>query len=204
VCLDPAGQAASSSLDNWQWRLSGDGITAATSEGWEPRDPSRYIARLKERAPELEDAALVYVREALGAFNARCYLATTVMIGVAVEQVFGRAASAFATTLPAGQATLLRALLDNPATSYNKRVLEFRKRLEPRRTGLPEGTADTLTMDAVADLLRLAARNAAGHPTGGRVDEDTAFTHLQIAGQYLAKMTVLAVYFENRASSGRA
>lgn len=44
-------------------------------------------------------------------------------------------------------------------------------------------------------LLRVA-RNDAGHPTGVRIDEDTARAHLLVAAGYLGKMTELRAYFE--------
>lgn len=198
VYLDPAGQGRASSWDNWYWRISAIGIEAATGGSWEPRDPERYLDRLRRRAPDLDPAAESYVREALRAFNARCYLATSVMLGVAAEQVFGRLAAAFVEAI-APEADALRKLLDNPGTTYYRRFVEFRKRIEPRRGELPDGLADSLTLDAVADLLRVT-RNAAGHPTGATVDEDTAYTHLQMAGRFLAKMTELAMYFERHQS----
>jgi hypothetical protein len=199
VFPDPAGQAYASSMDNWQWRLSDRGVQAATNQSWEPRDPPRYLARLKERAPALDPVALTYVHEALLAFNAQCYLATSVMLGVAGEQVFTRIADAFAAAA-GSDGEQLRKLLDNPRSSYFQRFTDFRKRLEPHRADLPEGLADNLTLDAVADLLRVT-RNAAGHPTGEAIDEDTAFTHLQMAGRYLAKMTELALHFEREAQA---
>lgn len=68
------------------------------------------------------------------------------------------------------------------------------------RPQLPENLADTLTLDAVADLLRVT-RNDAGHPTGRRIDEDTAYTHLQMAARYLQKMTALEAHFLSEASA---
>ncbi|HEX8207054.1 MAG TPA: hypothetical protein VF587_13420 [Solirubrobacteraceae bacterium] len=194
VYLDPAGQERASTWDNWRWRLSARGIQAATGGSWEPRDPERYLDRLTTRCPELDTAAVAYVREALHAFNARCYLASSVMLGVAAEQVFGRLASAFARAYETDAASLSK-LLGNPSTTYYKRFQEFRKRLEPRRGDLPDGLADNLTLDAVADLLRIT-RNNAGHPSGRTVDEDTAYTHLQMAARFLTKMTELAAHFE--------
>jgi hypothetical protein len=87
VYIDPAGQGRASSWDNWRWRLSSRGIQAATGGGFEPRDPEGFLTRLRRNCPELEPAAERYVREALAAFNARCFLATSVMLGVAAEQV---------------------------------------------------------------------------------------------------------------------
>ena len=146
---------------------------------------------------QLAVEALTYFEEALRAFNARCYLASSVMLGVAAEQVFGRLAAAFVAARPVDTGRLQALLSDN--TSHYRRFDEFRKRLEPIRGTLPEGLAEAITLDAVADLLRVT-RNAAGHPTGRRVDEETAYAHLVMAAMLLAKMTELADHFERQVS----
>src|SRR5262249_39195386 len=161
---DPAGQAGAGSFDNWCWRLSEDGRAAAQTNSWEPRDPQRYLARLRDRAPSLDPIADMYVTEALRSFNARCFLASSVMLGVAAEQVFGRVAEAFVAGAPSNTEKL-RKLLERQSATYHQRFDEFRKRLEPLRPSLPDGLSDSITLDAVADLLRVT-RNAAGHPSG--------------------------------------
>lgn len=197
IFLDPSGQAHASSWDNWRWRLTDAGRHTVGSGTWEPRDPARFMSRLRDRSPSLANEALTYFEEALRAFNARCYLASSVMLGVAAEQVFGRLAAAFVAARPGDTRRLQALLSDN--TSHYRRFDEFRKRLEPIRGTLPEGLADAITLDAVADLLRVT-RNAAGHPTGRRVDEETAYAHLVMAAMLLAKMTELADHFERQAS----
>lgn len=197
--LDPAGQAAAGTFDNWRWRLSEDGRAAAQSDSWEPRDPQRYLARLRDRSPSLDPVADMYVTEALRSFNARCFLASSVMLGVAAEDVFGRVAKAFVAGVPSDNEKL-RKLLGRQSATYHQRFTEFRKRLEPLRPSLPDGLADSITLDAVADLLRVT-RNAAGHPSGQRIDEETAYTHLNIAGVLLVKMVELAEHFERLANA---
>jgi hypothetical protein len=135
----------------------------------------------------------------LSAFNARCYLATSVMLGVASERVLDGLARALVDAR-GDSAKKLRAALENPRTSQLTRFTELRKQLEPMRPNLPEGLGDTLTLDAVADLLRLT-RNEAGHPTGATVDEDTAYTHLQMAARYIQKMTSLEAFFRTQTGS---
>ncbi|HSH60959.1 MAG TPA: hypothetical protein VK988_15240 [Acidimicrobiales bacterium] len=194
--LDPAGQ--SSGTDNWRWRLSGAGASVASAGAWEPRDPEGYLRRLRAYRPEIDPVAVGYVEEALRAFNARCYLATSVMLGVASERVVGGLARAVVEAVP--NATKLRAAVENPKVTQFSRFQELRKQLEPMRPELPDDLGDTLTMDAVADLLRIT-RNEAGHPTGRQVDEDTAYTHLQMAARYLQKITMLNAHFRDRTES---
>ena len=166
---------------------------AATGGTWEPRDPEGYLRRLRSHSPTIDAGALRYVEEALRAFNARCYLATSVMLGVASERVFDGLARSLRDAV-GDSAKKLGEALDNPRTSQFTRFTELRRVLEPMRVQLPDGLADTLTLDAVADLLRIT-RNDAGHPTGSEVDEDTAYTHLQMAARYLQKMTSLQAHF---------
>jgi hypothetical protein len=197
--LDPSGQSGS---DNWHWRLSEVGLLAAGGGTWEPRDADGFLRRLRKQAPDVDPDALVYLNESLRAFNARCYLSSSVMLGVAAEQVFMGLARAVVAAV-GNRATKLRTALDNPRSSQNARFDELRKVLESDRASLPQGLADPLTLDAVTDLLRVT-RNDAGHPSGVPIDEDTARTHLAVAGGYLAKMTELRKHFEATAAQTAA
>jgi hypothetical protein len=94
--------------------------------------------------------------------------------------------------------TRLREALNKPGSSQNLRFKELRKALEPIRPQLPDGLADPVTLDAVADLLRIA-RNEAGHPTGKAIDEGTAHTHLYMGAELLQKLTALTAYLDNKA-----
>lgn len=192
VYLDPGIQGP----DNWNWRLSRSGIEAATGGAWEPRDPRGYLRRLRQSSPGIDSIAIRYVEEALRAFNARCYLASSVMLGVASERVVEGLARVVS-ELRGDRAKKLRTALDNPRASQLSRFQELRKQLEPMRPELPDDLGDTLTLDAVANLLRLT-RNEAGHPTGAEVGEDTAYTHLQMAAIYLQKMTALQEFLAQK------
>lgn len=198
VYLDPAGQG--SSTDNWQWRLSALGTRVISGGPWEPADPEGYLRRLRQDIPALDLDALAYVEEALRSFSARCYIAASVMLGVASEQVFNGLAAALVASHPATTQKLQNLIVD-PRATYYARFQELRKRLEPIRDTLPAPLTDTLTLDAVADLLRVT-RNNAGHPTGVSIDEDTARTHLQMAALYLRKMTALRMHLQQAAPAG--
>lgn len=199
VYLDPAGQPG---MDNWRWRLSQDGIAVASSGTWEPRDPEGFLQRLRRHDPPVDPGAFVYLNEALRSFNARCYLSTTVMLGVAVEQVFIGLAEAVVRAEP-GRGAPLRNALDSHSSNQRARFTYLRKILEPLRPQLPEGLADQITLDSIADLLRVS-RNDAGHPTGTTVDEDTARLHLISAALLMTKMTDLRDYFTMAAAASDA
>ncbi len=191
VFLDTARQG--SGTDNWRWRLSADGQRVAKGGTWEPRDPDGFLARIRREIPELDDLVELYLTEALQSFNGRCYLATSVMLGVAAERAFLVMAASFAASSLPGASAMAKEL-DKPRSNYFALWAEFRKRIEPVRQKLPNGLADPLTLDAIADLIRLT-RNEVGHPTGRQIDVDTARVHLTIAPVYLRKMSLLATHF---------
>ena len=190
--LDTAGQG--SGTDNWQWRLSADGQRIAKGGSWEPRDPDGYLDRVRREIPDLDEFVEMYLTEALRSFNGRCYLATSVMLGVAAERAFLVMAAAYAASSVPGAQAMARELA-RPRSNYFALWTEFRKRIEPVRQDLPDGLADSLTLDAIADLIRLT-RNEVGHPTGRQIDEDTARVHLTIAPTYLRKMRALTIHFD--------
>lgn len=191
IYLDTAGQG--SGTDNWRWCLSTDGRRVAQGGTWEPRDPDGYLKRIKREIPDLDGLVELYLIEALRSFNSRCYLATSVMLGVAAERAFAVMAASYASSAVPGAPAMAK-VLSRPHSSYFVLWTEFRKRIEPVRSDLPDGLADALTLDAIAGLVRLT-RNEVGHPTGRRIDEDTARVHLTIAPLYLRKMQLLTVHF---------
>lgn len=192
IYLNPGNQG--SGTDNWRWRLSEDGKSAADGGSWEPRDPDGYLNRLRRGIPNLDELVELYLTEALQSFNGRCYLATSVMLGVAAERSFHIMAQNFAQSPMPGAEYMAKELV-KPRTNYSVQWLEFRKRIESARKDLPDGLDEVLTMDAIGDLIRLT-RNQAGHPTGSLVDEETARAYLTIAPLYLKKMNLLAEHFE--------
>lgn len=200
IYLDTAGQG--SGTDNWQWSLSADGHRVAKGGSWEPRDPDGYLDRLRREIPDLDDLIELYLTEALQSFNGRCYLATSVMLGVAAERAFLVMAQSYATSSMAGAPAMAKELA-KPRSNYFALWTEFRKRIEPVRHDLPDGLADALTLDAIADLIRLT-RNEVGHPTGRQIDEDTARVHLTIAPAYLRKMQQLTLHFAGQSGGVEA
>lgn len=190
IFINPSGQW--SSKDNWRWDLTSAGKQATDGGSWEPRDADGFLKRLRRHRPAVDRVAVVYVVEALRAFNARGYLATSVMLGVASERMIQVVAEGASSNF-GDTAAKLRKVLDNPRTSAYTRFSELRRLLEHHRASIPDELIDPILLDGVAHLLRVA-RNQAGHPTGSAIDEETARAHLVIGGTYLQKMATLEAH----------
>jgi hypothetical protein len=195
VYLDRARQPAS---ENWSWRVTVRGRRVASGESeWEPQDVQGFLRRLRNHTNPMDRIVLKYVEEALRAFNARCFMASSVMLGTASEQAVNELAASVITHVGTAKTAKLASSLASPRASQYSRFVALRDHLTAIRGTLPDGTADPVTLDAVADLLRVT-RNAAGHPSGAAIDEDTAYTHLQMGGRYLLKMTDLGAWLDAR------
>jgi hypothetical protein len=186
-----------SAPENWKWRLTERGTRAVRADReYEPDDPEGYLALLEDRLSGLDAGVTVYASEALHAYGARCFLASSVMLGVASERAFQLLAEAFLGTLAGREAEGLNTILSNPRQTFVAKFREFRKRLEPRRSLLPEELSDNLalTLDGVLDLLRVA-RNESGHPSGRYIDGRDAYVNLQLFGRYMERLEALRQHF---------
>lgn len=186
-----------SAPENWNLFLTESGWAAARDEEINPDNSGDYLKRLEEKAPKASQAIKQYAREAIMTYNARCYLASAVMLGVASEAAFIEMALSFGKWLPNSQGQKFIGLIDNPRANYIQKFDEFRKRIEPIRPDLPGELADgmVLTLDSVLDLLRIY-RNDAGHPTGKQVSREDAFINLQMFARYLEKLYALKDFFD--------
>jgi hypothetical protein len=176
------------SPDNWRLILTESGSEVLGDEEANPDDPSGYLRSLYEEIPHMSDVSRLYIEDAVNAYYHRCYLASTVMLGVAAEAVFLDLAKSFV-AWKGTPTEKLEKLLSNPKASYVQKFDEFRKRLEPEKTHLPAELGDGLDlyMHAVLDLLRVS-RNDAGHPTGREVGRDDCFTSLRVFARLAKRM----------------
>ncbi len=75
-------------------------------------------------------------------------------------------------------------------------------RLHRSGPSLSSGLADPLTLDAVADLLRVTRNESATRPACRSTRTPRA--HLTVIGTYLARMTELRLHFEGQADAAVA
>lgn len=183
--------------ENWQLCLTESGSAAARDANINPDNSGDYLKQLKERIPSISDVVKQYACEAIMTYNARCYLSSAVMLGVASEAAFIEMASSFGKWLTESQRQKFFEILKNSKCNYIQKFAEFRKRIEPIRAKLPEGLSEgmALTLDSVLDLLRIY-RNDAGHPTGKKVSREDDFISLQMFVRYLEKLYAFKSFFD--------
>lgn len=184
--------------ENWNLRLTDAGLAAAHDEAMNPDNSGDYLERLATVVPDDSLAVLQYAREAVISYNHRCYLASAVMLGVASEAAFLETARSLGNSLPTGQGEKFLKIVENPRTNYITKFIEFRKRVEPVKSRIPDELSDgmSLTLDSVLDLLRIY-RNEAGHPTGKQILREDAFISLQMFARYLQRLYALKAFFDS-------
>jgi hypothetical protein len=184
-------------LGNWDWVPTKVGCNIVSSnDDFDPNDEEKYLKSLRTQISDLDDRIYVYASEAVRAYSASCFLASSVMLGVASERAFQLLGEAFASWLSGDDASRFREVFEKPRQNYISKFSEFRKRIEPHKSLLPVEFSDNmaLTFDSVLDLLRIN-RNEIGHPTGRKIDSDEAYTNLQLFARYLKKLHGLRSYF---------
>jgi len=189
--------------ENWYLFLTRAGLAAARDEAVNPDNSGEYLDQLASRVRKASETVMQYAREAVNSYTSRCYLASTVMLGVASEAAFLEMARSFASWLTDEQGKKFGKIIEDPRTNFITKFSEFRKRIETHKPSIRPDLSDnmSLTMDSVLDLLRVN-RNDAGHPTGKRFSRDDAFVNLQIFARYLQRLYEFKDFFDaNRPES---
>jgi hypothetical protein len=174
----------------WPWfRLSRFGESEDARQPFRFHDTGSYIAMITKAVPDLLSSTKMYLDEAVAAFYSGCFLAATVMLGVAAEAEFLRLIDVANKNAKIG-------------TSFEKAAKErfirakieaFRKGLDPHLKSLPDAAKEDLdiNLNAVQSILRIA-RNGAGHPSGAAPpSREQVYINLQIFVPYAVQVARL-------------
>jgi hypothetical protein len=148
----------------WPWfRLSRFGESEGARQPFRFHDIGSYVSMIKDTVPDLLPAAEMYLEEAVAAFYSGCFLAATVMLGVAAEAEFLRMIEVANKNANIGKS------FDQAAKEkfIRAKIEAFRKGLAPHLKTLPGAVTEDLdiNLNAVQSIIRIA-RNEAGHPSG--------------------------------------
>lgn len=168
------------SNDQWPWlSLTEPGRELVEQQDPSPADPAGFVAAVDEIIPGEDQRVLLYLREAVGAFNRRLYVATTVMLGVAAEGLILRLAEAIKGAYGdsnegadwyEGEIETMWALAQYRAV---------RDQVEDVAGDLPHDLAQRFEAHwhSIHTLVRME-RNKSGHPTGRDLTRDEAHASL--------------------------
>jgi hypothetical protein len=167
----------------WPWfRLSRFGESEEARQPFRFHDTGSYIAMITKVVPDLLPAAKMYLEEAVAAFYSGCFLAATVMLGVAAEAEFLRLID-----VANANGTIGKSFDQAKKERFIRAKIEaFRKGLAPHLKTLPGTVTEDLdiNLNAVQSIIRIA-RNEAGHPSGARPpSREQCYVNLQIFVHY--------------------
>ena len=160
-----------------------------------PYDPEGYLKVLKEKIPEIDDITLIYIGEAIAAFNRRNLLSATITLGVASENLMLILIDIYINWLK--DAKRKNRLTKNITDKYiYTRYKEFKKEFILDVKILPKKLQDNWEtyLDGVFNFIRLN-RNSAGHPTGKQLNTKIVYANLQIFADYARYIFNLVNYF---------
>ena len=176
--------------------LGREGNEAAKEKEFFPDYPPGYKKLLAEKVPLMSKIVERYTREALDAFSKKCYLATTVMLGVAAEAAFIEMAYELCKWLPVEEGKKLKAMLDKPGPGLNKKFDKVQKSLISNKASFPKTLQDALErhLISVGDTFRIY-RNTAGHPTGTHFSKEDCNLSLRCFPTYIERLYLLGDFF---------
>lgn len=184
-------------MSSYPWyTITEYGKEAILQEDWLPYDPEGYVKALKIKVPTIDDITLVYIGEAVAAYNRRHLLSATITIGVASENLMLLLIEAYLNWLkdPKRKTSFQKKITDRFIyTQYKKFKEEFvldAKSLPKELQGDWE-----IYLDTMFNFIRLN-RNSAGHPTGKQFDANVVYANLQIFANYTRYIFDLIKYLK--------
>lgn len=178
------GTAASGGGDHLPWvSITEYGVKCFEAGHLQVHDPRGYVASLRKRVPNLDPVVDMYVAEALHSFGVRNYLASSVMIGGALEKTIFDLTEVFGKTLKGknkseyGREVLSR---EKVKTRLDKFLEFLDKHGYKKKLDLPTREKLESALPAIANIIRIT-RNEIGHPTGRIVDQEEAEANLLLA-----------------------
>jgi hypothetical protein len=174
----------------WPWfRLSRFGASEAARQPFRFHDTTSYVAMVIKAVPDLLSASRMYLEEAVAAFYSGCFLAATVMMGVAAEAEFLRLID-----VAVKNATIGSSFAKAEKERFIRTKIEaFKKGLDPHLKSLSDSAKEDLdiNLNAVQSILRIA-RNGAGHPSGAAPpSREQVYINLQIFVPYAVQVARL-------------
>jgi len=158
-------------------------------------DVSTYTQNIQKEIPEINNTTMLYLQEAMKAFQFGCILSSSVMLGVAAEHIFLQLIEiideneSFSTTYVS---------VANQKTIPQK-IVEFKNVFEKNLDSFPPKIKDDIdtTFSGIISIIS-TYKNQSGYPTGKMIDKEQAFILLQLFIPYCKKIYQLINFFKQQ------
>lgn len=158
------------------------------------QDVQAYISKVKSEAPNLDPLSELYLKEAIQCFDSECYLAASVMIGVACENEFFILIDAALASSYKTQFT--KTDQEKWITKKIERFNQAIKSLESDIKSVDPSILIDLQIQLIAALTMIKnARNDSGHPTGNNKDRGDVYALLILLAPCIKKIHHLKTFF---------
>lgn len=190
--------------------ISGKPHTFVTAKGREylasreatPHNADRYLAEVRKKVPVPDPVVVAYLLEGVGAWQARLYRSTMVMLGCAYEKIVLELVHAIAaSTLVASSQKLdkaMKAPKPPPVSALFDEVSKAIKEFDDQKLLGPFADAWDRYVVAAFEHVRVL-RNSAGHPTGAEITAQEAEGALLMFPTFYARMQGLTTQIANAA-----
>lgn len=179
------------------------GFLSVTSYGTEcfeqnnilPYDPDQYLREYRVRVPNVDDITVVYLGEAITAYNRNLLLSSAITLGVASENAILLLIDAFVQAISdTAVQTRVRGRFRDKRIS--KMFETFKIELTPFQRQIPLNLRQDLDtyLDGIFNFIRLN-RNHAGHPTGNKPTKKLALHNIQMFVDYSKRVFDLKDFF---------
>lgn len=160
-------------------------------------DVSSYEDTIKENIPDIDEATLIYLKEAMQAFLSGCLLSSSVMLGVASEHTFLKLLETIeqnSTHQPTFQRVFEQRTI---LPKLNKFKSKLEEEVNSKRITLPSETKEDLDTNFVGIMSIIRTfRNESGHPTGRIISREQCYVNLNLFIPYCKKMYQLIDFFK--------
>lgn len=156
-------------------------------------DVSSYTEVIKKTVPEINEITLLYLQEAMQAFQTGCILSATVMLGVATEHVFLLLLEAI--SKQSAHQKIFSNVFDQK--SILNKINKYKNILDQNLSNYPSELKEDIDTHfaGVLSVIR-NFRNQAGHPTGTIITREQAYVLLHLFVPYCRKLYDLMEYYK--------
>jgi len=180
------------------FRVTDYGKEVLASEDFIPHDPANYLKRYQTIVGTPDPVAFEYLKESLRSFNNGCYLAATMVLGIASERIFLTFCELLLNAISnASEKQKFTKILDGMPmiAKLNFVQSKIESFMAKNRKALPDNTKTALL--GIFDFIRIQ-RNDIGHPQEDlQVPErDTVYVNLRLFPQYCKTVEKVKSYLQ--------